>query len=137
MTKIKYCVILYQMNLLNIRFGKIEIYGKLVLFNRSMKKSKNQQQISSQLEQISVEKNMILTILTQMAQNMLLFNFKIGDLKDIMYKFLDFFELNKEITYDLLMQQKDLKNNKKQIKLLKKKHNFKEHKNKLNKHNNR
>lgn len=34
---------------------------------------------------------------------MLLFNFKIGALKDIMYKFLAFFELNEEITYDLFV----------------------------------
>lgn len=50
-----------------------------------------------------MEKNMILTILTQMAQNMLLFNFKIGAIKDIMLKFMAFFDLNEEISSDLFV----------------------------------
>ncbi|CAD8170592.1 unnamed protein product [Paramecium pentaurelia] len=71
-----------------------QIYEKI-------KDQQQKQRLQNQNDQIQVEKNMILTILTQMAQNMLLFNFKIGALKDIMYKFLAFFELNEEITYDL------------------------------------
>ena len=34
-------VILYKMNLQNSKFGKIEIYGKLVSFNKFINKLKN------------------------------------------------------------------------------------------------
>jgi hypothetical protein len=39
-----------------------------------------------------------------MAQNMMLFNFSIGAIKDIMSKFMAFFELNEEISYDLFVK---------------------------------
>lgn len=34
---------------------------------------------------------------------MLLFNFKIGAIKDIMFKFMAFFDLNEEISQDLFV----------------------------------
>ncbi|CAD8070795.1 unnamed protein product [Paramecium primaurelia] len=94
---------------LSNEFAKHQVWENRDLWETSIiqqiyEKIKDQQQkqrLQNQNDQIQVEKNMILTILTQMAQNMLLFNFKIGALKDIMYKFLAFFELNEEITYDL------------------------------------
>ncbi|CAD8086723.1 unnamed protein product [Paramecium sonneborni] len=98
-----------QCYFLSNEFAKHQVWENRDLWETSIiqqiyEKIKEQQQksrLSNQYEQIQVEKNMILTILTQMAQNMLLFNFKIGALKDIMYKFLAFFELNEEITSDL------------------------------------
>lgn len=51
---------------------------------------------------IQQEKNQILTVLSQVSQNMLMFKFKIQSTKDIIYKFCSFFSLNEEITSDLI-----------------------------------
>ncbi|CAD8181108.1 unnamed protein product [Paramecium octaurelia] len=90
-------------------FSKLQVWENRDLWETSIiqqiyEQIKEQQQRQKSLtlfDQIQTEKNMILTILTQMAQNMLLFNFKFGAIKDIMYKFMAFFELNEEISSDL------------------------------------
>lgn len=54
---------------------------------------------------------------------MLLFNFKFGAIKDIMYKFMAFFELNEEISSDLFVTIIYKFFNRMQLKVLKNRNN--------------
>lgn len=65
---------------------------------------KNEDRCVHVQEKVQAEKNHILSILTQVSQNMLLFNFQLGAITDIMNKFCHFFALSEDLSQDLYVE---------------------------------